>query len=108
MTPGRLPSISASAVSISASASSTAFGTLQIERDGSLAPPQRTFSERAVGVAERRLVRADDCDNLRAEVGEHAAGERPRADALELDDLKSGKRTHHATLPGATPILRLD
>ena len=96
MTPGRLPSISASAVSINASASSTASGRLRFESHDALSAAQRTFGERPVRIAERRLIRADHRDHLGAEIGEHAAGERTRADPLELDHLKARKRTDHS------------
>jgi len=71
------------------------FGALQVEGDDPLSSPQRTFGERAIGGAEGRLVRANDRDDFCAEIGQHAAGERAWTDPLELDRLKSGKRTHH-------------
>ena len=78
------------------------FGTLQIEGDNPFSPPQRTLGERPVRIAERSLVRADDRDNLGAEIGEHAAGERTWADPLELDHLQTCKRMHRERLPGTT------
>ncbi len=71
------------------------FGALEIEGDNALSPPQRTFGERPVGIAELGLVRADDCNDLRAEIGQHTSGERTRTDPLELDNFQSCKRTHH-------------
>ena len=71
-------------------------GPLEVERDDPLAAPQRQIRVREVEVVEPRLVRADDRDHFRALVGQHAAGERPRADALELDDFQTGQRTHHS------------
>jgi hypothetical protein len=71
------------------------FGELQIEGDDPLAAPQRTLGQRPVGIAERRLVRADDCDDLRAQIREHATGKWTGPDPLELDNLQPCKRTHH-------------
>ncbi len=81
---------------------------LEIEGRDPLAAPERSFQERPIGIAESRLVRADDRDNLGAEIGEHAAGERTRTNALELDHLQTCKRTQHAKLPGTPLPLRLD
>ena len=65
------------------------FRELEVEDDDPLAAAQGIVGESAVRIAERRLDRATDRDNLGAEVCEHAAGERPRTDALELDDAAS-------------------
>ena len=50
-----------------------------------LAASQGIAGRCGIRIAEGRLVRADDDDDLRAMVGQHATGERRRADALELD-----------------------
>src|SRR5580693_3541961 len=76
------------------------FGTLQIKGDNPFSPPQGTFGQRAVRIAKLGFVRAYDRDNLGAEIGEHAAGERTWADPLELDHLQTCKRMHRERPPG--------
>src|SRR3984957_765442 len=76
------------------------FGTLQIEGDNPFSPPQGTFGQWPVRIAERGLVGAHDRDDLGAEIGEHAAGERAWADPLELDHLQTYKRMHRERPPG--------
>src|SRR5580704_2221662 len=75
------------------------FGALQIESDNPLSAPQGTFGQWPVRIAERGLVGTYDRDNLGAEIGEHAAGERTWADPLELDHLQTCKRMHRERPP---------
>src|ERR1700722_1475283 len=75
------------------------FGTLQIEGDNPLSPPQGTFGQRPVRIAQRGLVGAYDRDNLGAEIGEHAAGKWTGADPLELYHLQTCKRMHRERPP---------
>ena len=83
------------------------FRALEIEGDHPFSPPKGLVGERALRTADGRLVGADDRDNLGAEVGEHAAGERPWADALELDDVQARKRTNHCRAPKRRIHVRL-
>ena len=46
------------------------FGPLLIKGDSPLSPPQRTFRQRPVGIAELSFARADDRDNVGAEIGQ--------------------------------------
>ena len=61
-----------------------------------LAAPQWQIRARKVQVVEPRFVRADDRKHFRALVGQHATCERPRANALELDDFQADERTNHS------------
>ena len=95
ITPGRLPSISASAPRDQPQRLLDRLRTLEVERDDALAAPQRVLASGRFGIADRRLVGPDDRGDLGAMIGEHAAGQGPGADALELDDGQAGERTQH-------------
>jgi len=99
MTPGRLPSISTSTVSISVSASSSSSGRFRL-RATIRFPRRKGPSESGrSGSPSGALLGRTTCDNLGAEIGEHAAGERTRADPLELDHLQTCKRMHREPPP---------
>ena len=83
------------------------FRALEVEGDHPLAAPKGLVGERASRIAEGRLVGANDCNHLGAEVGEHAAGERTWADAFELDDAQARKRTNHCRGPKRRIHVRL-
>jgi hypothetical protein len=89
MTPGRKPSISASARVISSSAARLRF-RLQVERHRALAAHHHVVPALALE-AEVAAPGSVDEDHVRAHVGEQHPGERPRADRLELDNLDSLK-----------------
>ena len=74
-------------------------GTLQIEGDNPFSPPQWTFRQGPVGIAERGFAGARDRDNFGAEIGKHAACKRTWADPLELDHLQTCKRMHRERSP---------
>ena len=97
ITPGRKPSISASAEAISSSAAATASGCFRSRRDRAAAAiePARRL-ERVERVAFGGSL-AVDADDVSAHVGEQHADERRRADAGHLDDLEADQRTHERT-----------
>ena len=81
-------------------------GPLEVEDYDPLAASQRQIRVRKVQVVEPRFVRAHDRDHFRALVSQHAAGERPRADALELDDFQAGEGSHHSEVLALRSISR--
>ena len=81
------------------------FRALEIERRRSVFPAAADSSESGrSGSPSGRLVRANDRDDLRAEVGEHAAGERTGPDALELDDASGRQADESFRAPGVELI----
>src|SRR5262249_12153722 len=69
---------------------------LEIQSHDAFSAPQRDVEERFIRIAKLGLIRANDRDDLGAEIGQHADGERTWADSLELDHLKARKRTYHS------------
>ncbi len=101
MTPGRNPSISASARSISRSTAATASGFF---RSTAMLRRPRCSSAKARVLALAADVAPDiggaiDPDHLGAHVGQQHRAERRRADPGQLDDPHPLKRSHLAFLP---------
>ena len=96
MTPGRNPSISASARSISRSTAATAVRVLQIDRDVAAAALQQREARVLALAADVApdIGGAIDPDHLGAHVGQQHRAERRRADAGQFDDPDPFKRSH--------------
>ena len=95
ITPGRNPSMSASACGDEVEQRGHAVGVLEV--DGHVAPAAQRGCRRG-GVAGRRAAHGLgplDAEHLGAHVGQHHGGERAGADAGDLDDPVAGQRSGH-------------
>ncbi|MNQ65337.1 hypothetical protein D3C85_797900 [compost metagenome] len=72
------------------------FRLLEVQRHDRLAEAQRTHLFAAQTPGHRALARRRHHGHLGAHVGQHAARQRPRSDALELDDPHTRQRRPHA------------
>ena len=100
MTPGRKPSISASALAASRLTTAQPGLGLEVDRQRAAAPVQHIEFRLAAGQAEIGRLAPVDADHLGAHVGEQRGRERRRADARHLDDAKAGEWTHRGYLSG--------
>ena len=104
VTPGRKPSINASARSMSCSAASTPCGSLRSSAmTWRLRSSRLNLSGRSMPSSGRLL--AIDADHRRTEVREQHGAHRPRPDAGQFDDPHAGERAQVNACASPVPLL---